>query len=652
MSPGTKQKEAIIKSEGDEFVLYTRDGTRVLGRHKTREDALRQERAIQISKHAAEVIGIPSRSDYGDVSKIPVNKLLQYVDQLHKARRAGPHHDIRFGDKELFSWATRKSMPGPGGKVTLFQQPVHSPEYAGFQGEIPEGYGAGVVSTGEKGTVLVTEATPDKIKFVMAHRKYPEYFTMIRQQGKGKPWLLINHTPTEPGKVLGNTNLFSKVHIKSVPAERVDEFLNGVVEGKIDGASGLFKLKKDSVDVLSYRIGTNGRPIIHTERFFGGKAPKLNIPKEWQNKVLRGEIYSTGKGGKPQSAQQTTPLLNMSLAKSIQAQKDTGQRLRAALFGIADGDFNAPDRESKLHDALTFLPKEYFGRPPVARTPQEARRLWSEIAAGKHPETDEGVVVYPETGAPLKIKLRPEYDVNITGVFPGEGKYTGSAGGIEYGADGNTGRVGTGFDDAFRNWLWQNKESLPGRVARITSTKKLPSGKYYQPSFLGLHEDYPTKPTEDMNKVSFLPKLSKEEKPGLWANIRNKRERGGHPAKPGDKSYPDAEQWRALTQKKANKLVSFLPYKVAKSPAWQRSEGKNSEGGLNAKGRASYNKATGGHLRAPVTEKNPSGKREKRQNSFCSRMCGMKKHRTGSETKNDPNSRINKALRKWRCHCN
>lgn len=91
--------------------------------------------------------------------------------------------------------------------------------------------------------------------------------------------------------------------------------------------------------------------------------------------------------------------------------------------------------------------------------------------------------------------------------------------------------------------------------------------------------------------------------------------------------------------------------KKAGSPAWQRSEGQNSEGGLNAKGRASYNKATGGNLKAPVTESNPSGERAKRQNSFCSRMCGMKSKETGAKTKADPDSRINKSLRKWNCKC-
>jgi hypothetical protein len=87
------------------------------------------------------------------------------------------------------------------------------------------------------------------------------------------------------------------------------------------------------------------------------------------------------------------------------------------------------------------------------------------------------------------------------------------------------------------------------------------------------------------------------------------------------------------------------------SPAWQRSAGKNEEGGLNAKGRASYNKATGGHLKAPVTEKHPTGKAKARRHSFCSRMCGMKSKNTGGDTAHDPDSRINKSLRKWNCKC-
>lgn len=90
---------------------------------------------------------------------------------------------------------------------------------------------------------------------------------------------------------------------------------------------------------------------------------------------------------------------------------------------------------------------------------------------------------------------------------------------------------------------------------------------------------------------------------------------------------------------------------MAKSPAWQRKAGKNPKGGLNAKGRASYNKATGGNLKPPVkrAQAKKSPKAAARRKSFCARMEGMKKRNTSAKTARDPNSRINKSLRAWDC---
>jgi hypothetical protein len=91
-----------------------------------------------------------------------------------------------------------------------------------------------------------------------------------------------------------------------------------------------------------------------------------------------------------------------------------------------------------------------------------------------------------------------------------------------------------------------------------------------------------------------------------------------------------------------------------KTPAWQRKEGKNPSGGLNAKGVASYRAANpGSKLKTAVTTKpsklKPGSKAASRRKSFCSRMSGMKKKLTSAKTANDPNSRINKSLRKWNC---
>jgi hypothetical protein len=85
-----------------------------------------------------------------------------------------------------------------------------------------------------------------------------------------------------------------------------------------------------------------------------------------------------------------------------------------------------------------------------------------------------------------------------------------------------------------------------------------------------------------------------------------------------------------------------------KSAAWTRKEGKNPEGGLNAKGRASYKAETGGTLKPPVSAKQAkkSPKDAARRKSFCARMSGnpgpMK------DSKGKP-TRKALALKKWDC---
>ncbi len=75
-----------------------------------------------------------------------------------------------------------------------------------------------------------------------------------------------------------------------------------------------------------------------------------------------------------------------------------------------------------------------------------------------------------------------------------------------------------------------------------------------------------------------------------------------------------------------------------KSPAWTRKAGKNPKGGLNAKGRASYKKSTGGTLKAPVK----SGDNPRRA-SFLARMGGM----AGPEKKDGKPTRLLLSLRAW-----
>ena len=80
--------------------------------------------------------------------------------------------------------------------------------------------------------------------------------------------------------------------------------------------------------------------------------------------------------------------------------------------------------------------------------------------------------------------------------------------------------------------------------------------------------------------------------------------------------------------------------KKFKTAAWTRSEGQDPEGGLNDKGRASL-RAQGKDIKEPQ----PGGGPRKR--SYCARSAGqMKKFPKAAK---DPNSRLRKARRKWKC---
>ena len=181
-----------------------------------------------------------------------------------------------------------------------------------------------------------------------------------------------------------------------------------------------------------------------------------------------------------------------------------------------------------------------------------------------------------------------------------------------------------------------------------------------------------------------IQSVTEGDRPGLWDNIHAKRKRikagsGEHMRKPGSKGAPTAQAFKDAAESvedifdliedviedlaKENNVDSDLIWEDLESitdeellevAAWQRKEGKNPDGGLNQKGVDSYRREhPGSKLQTAVTTKpsklKPGSKAANRRKSFCARMGGMKKRLTSAKTARDPDSRINKALRKWNC---
>ena len=84
---------------------------------------------------------------------------------------------------------------------------------------------------------------------------------------------------------------------------------------------------------------------------------------------------------------------------------------------------------------------------------------------------------------------------------------------------------------------------------------------------------------------------------------------------------------------------------------WQKVNRQDRTDGLSQKAVDAYRRENpGSKLQTAVTEKKPTGKRAKRRANFCRRMKGMKSKLTSAKTARDPDSRINKALRRWNCN--
>ena len=113
---------------------------------------------------------------------------LRFLVQEHHARRL--HWDFRLElDGVLKSWAVPKGPPTePGVKRLAVQVEDHALSYFGFEGTIPEGYGAGKVKVWDKGFYVLAVREPKKYHILLKGRKLKGDYRLINF--KEKNWLM------------------------------------------------------------------------------------------------------------------------------------------------------------------------------------------------------------------------------------------------------------------------------------------------------------------------------------------------------------------------------------------------------------------------------------------------------------------------------
>ena len=181
---------------------------------------------------------------------------------------------------------------------------------------------------------------------------------------------------------------------------------------------------------------------------------------------------------------------------------------------------------------------------------------------------------------------------------------------------------------------FHESDATDGPVVLTTESKSCGEGMYY------CNDDQKCKP---------IPKGYKEREDGFLIKKETYFYAGDTPSPHKEKDIKKKENKKKKAVQGATDVPNFPQDQVSED--WQKKSGKSPSGGLNEKGRKSYERQNpGSDLKAPVTGKvKKGGKAAGRRASFCARMRGMKKKLTSAKTARDPDSRINKSLRKWKC---
>lgn len=120
---------------------------------------------------------------YGNLEALKPQQKYILLRQLHNARRAGLHTDVRIGAPQLglFSWAAPKDLPiVQNQKRLLITQPLHTYEYKDFQGILRSKYGEGTVKKLQQSPIIILQNTGDKIKFKRDLKQDTPVYTMVK----------------------------------------------------------------------------------------------------------------------------------------------------------------------------------------------------------------------------------------------------------------------------------------------------------------------------------------------------------------------------------------------------------------------------------------------------------------------------------------
>jgi hypothetical protein len=338
------------------------------------------------------------------------------------------------------------------------------------------------------------------------------------------------------------------------------------------------------------------------------------------------------------------------LGKAIVAVEDESNYVEINPKSFLDDDFYAFDPETKVlkgtwsHKSVGRRHHEY-----------EAQQKGYEVVSGmkakhlglvrKQKQVDEGGFDIPEI--PRAPTPKPPADKNVK-----EGMF-----GLDEKTKAKIQNIAVEISDIPGYWDWERDTFTPYGILALEEA--LGDKKYVKYALsLTADDDYAY---EDVAEGSFKQTPGQRQYGALHTQLRSL-------ANSGQINTPDGKQ-------KAEKMIDTIQQLVDTDPScagstvpskkiwlseqgvsedWQKVNRKDKTSGMSSKAVKAYRRENpGSKLKTAVTTKPSKLKRgskaAKRRKSFCARMSGMKKAHASAKTKRNPDSPINKALRRWNC---
>ena len=411
-----------------------------------------------------------------DFVGLPVGRAIRarLVIQLHHAKRAGDHYDLRLkiGDK-VYSWAGRK-LPIDGRKVGYTVQPLHPEESLDLDGfEIADGnYGAGWYEQLFDEDIWISESDEGGLVFWNdGDNILPRGRFVLHETNDGR-WIWYQ-TSRDLDPLAGT----ERHKFKLASKDKIDPSL--IATKKIDGSHELVELRGKWARFFSHRYSKrDGNRIEHTHKL----AHLRELDGDIKQTIVHGEIYH------PKGASFLGGLLN---SREIRPEAED---IKLALFDVAK--YNGRDVRNlpygERYEILKEIAELNKGFEVVERAADGETPLeFYERVLKDDSQPHDGIVLSPRDAkyqeAPL-LKLKPadSVDCPVVGFTEGQGRLKGSLGALICDVDGKKVHVGSGFTDEQRKWIWEHKDDIESEVAEVLFHQRT-NQEYTGPRFVRFH---------------------------------------------------------------------------------------------------------------------------------------------------------------------